>query len=108
MLQFYYRFIAPHRSILELRRIDTVMHLINAQFTQHVGDCWEHLCRQYISGNEIDGIVYNIASRWWGKIFPEGNKEGTMIELDVVQNHSTRNIYSLENVNGRTKKMLND
>lgn len=84
MLQFYYRFIAPHRSILELRRIDTVMHLINAQFTQHVGDCWEHLCRQYISGNEIDGIVYNIASRWWGKIFPEGNKEGTMIELDVV------------------------
>ena len=32
MLQFYYRFIAPHRSILELRRIDTVMHLINAQF----------------------------------------------------------------------------
>ena len=30
---------------------------MNAQFTQHVGDCWEHLCRQYISGNEIDGIV---------------------------------------------------
>ncbi len=67
MLQFYYRFIAPHRSILELRRIDTVMHLINAQSTQHVGDCWEHLCRQYISGNEIHGIVYNIASIWWGK-----------------------------------------
>lgn len=76
MLQFYYRFIAPHRSILELRRIDTVMHLINAQFTQHVGDCWEHLCRQYISGNEIDGIVYNIASRWWGKYFLKATKRG--------------------------------
>ena len=43
MLQFYYRFVAPHRSILELG-----------------------------------------ASRWWGKIFPEENKEGMMVELDIV------------------------
>ena len=84
MLQFYYRFVAPYHSILELGRIDTVMRLIETQFSLYVGDCWEHLCRQYVSGNEIDGIIYNMASRWWGKIFPNDNKEGTMIELDIV------------------------
>lgn len=41
------------------------------QFSGYVGECWEHLCRQYVSGNIIDGIVYNMASRWWGKIFTE-------------------------------------
>lgn len=60
------------------------MRLIETQFSLYVGDCWEHLCRQYVSGNEIDGIIYNMASRWWGKIFPNDNKEGTMIELDIV------------------------
>ncbi|WP_278944493.1 DUF234 domain-containing protein [Ruminococcus bicirculans (ex Wegman et al. 2014)] len=25
-----------------------------------------------------------MASRWWGKIFTEENKEGAMVELDVV------------------------
>lgn len=84
MLQFYYRFIAPQSSISELRCIDTVMHLIKSQFTQQSPTCWEHLCRLYIVGKEIDGIAYNIASRWWEKIFPEGNKEGAMIELKVV------------------------
>ena len=84
MLQFYYRFVAPHRSILELGRVDRVMNLVESQFNQYVGECWEHLCRQFVSGNEIDGIAYDMASRWWGKIFPEENKEGIMIELDVV------------------------
>lgn len=84
MLQFYYRFVAPHRSILELGRIDRVMNLVESQFNQYVGECWEHLCRQFVSGNEIDGIAYDMTSRWWGKIFPEENKEGIMIELDVV------------------------
>ena len=32
----------------------------------------------------IDGIVYNLASRWWGKIFPSDCKEGKMVKLDVV------------------------
>lgn len=84
LLEFNYRFIAPYKSILEIGRIDTVMSIIQNQFPQFAGDCWEHLCRQYISGNVIDGIVYNVASRWWGKIFPEGKTDEEMIELDVV------------------------
>lgn len=84
LLEFNYRFVAPYKSILELERTETVLSIIKTQFSGYVGECWEHLCRQYVSGNIIDGIVYNMASRWWGKIFTEENKEGAMVELDVV------------------------
>lgn len=84
LLRFLYRFVIPYQSILELGRYDTVMNMIEEQFTQYVGNCWEKLCRNYVSGNTIDDVTYKMASRWWGKIFPEGSKDGEMIELDVV------------------------
>lgn len=84
LLAFNYRFVAPYRSLLEIGRVDTIASIVSAHFPQFVGDCWEHLCRQYVSGNAIDGIAYGMASRWWGKIFPEGNSKGEMVELDVV------------------------
>lgn len=84
LLEFHYRFVAPYRSILELGRIDTVMNLVHAGYSQFVGDCWENMCRRFVSGNAIDGVVYGMASRWWGKIFSPDNKDGQMVELDVV------------------------
>lgn len=84
LINFLYRFVIPYQSILELGRSDTVMNMIENQFSQYVGFCWEKLCRNYVSGNTVGGITYKTASRWWGKIFPEGSKEGEMRELDVV------------------------
>ena len=40
------------------------------------------MCRKYVSGRCIDGVIYNKASRWWGKIFTDN--DGRMVELDVV------------------------
>ncbi len=84
LLRFHYQFIVPYRSILELGKQATVMQVVQAQLPQFVGQCWELLCREYVSGNVIDGVAYNVASRWWGKIFPPEEKEGKMVELDVV------------------------
>ena len=84
LLRFHYQFIVPYRSVLELGRIDVVLQVIRAQLPQFIGQCWELLCRQYVSGNIIDGVAYNVASRWWGKIFPPEDKDGKMVELDVV------------------------
>ncbi len=84
LLRFHYQFIVPYRSVLELGRMDTVMQVVLAQLPQFIGQCWEMLCREYVSGNIIDGVAYNVASRWWGKIFPPEDKDGKMIELDVV------------------------
>lgn len=84
LLRFHYQFIVPYRSLLELGKTDTVMEIVKSQLPQFIGYCWELLCRNYVSGNIIDGIVYNLASRWWGKIFPPDCKEGKMVKLDVV------------------------
>ncbi len=84
LLRFHYQFIVPYRSILELGKVEPVVQVVQAQLPQFVGQCWELLCREYVSGNIIDGIAYNMASRWWGKIFPPEDKEGQMVELDVV------------------------
>ena len=84
LLGFLYRFVIPYQSVLELGRYDMVMDMIEEQFSQYIGLCWEKLCRDYVSGNTVGGITYKAASRWWGKIFPGGSKEGEMRELDVV------------------------
>lgn len=84
LLAFNYRFVVPFRSLLELGGVDRVMAIVNSQFPQFAGHCWEQLCREFVSGNVIDGIAYNIASRWWGKVFANGDKEGRMVEIDVV------------------------
>lgn len=84
IFKFHYKFIAPNASLLEIGAGAVVMKMIRSQFASYVGGCWEELCRQYVGGNEIDGITYNVASRWWGKIFPNDNPDGKRVELDVV------------------------
>lgn len=78
-MQFYYRFMVPYRSFIEIDRIDFVMRQINAQWNGFVANMWEQLCRRKVSGQEIDGELFGIAGRWWGNV-PGGER----IELDVV------------------------
>lgn len=84
LLRFHYHFIAPYRSLLEMGKTEVVMQVVHTQLPQFIGQCWELLCRQFVSGNIIDGIAYNVASRWWGKVFPKELPDGRMVELDVV------------------------
>ena len=44
-----------------------------------MSEYWEEVCREAVSGNEIDGITYGIARRWWGNV-----SESKRIEPDVV------------------------
>lgn len=84
LFKFFYRFVAPYASILELGAIDAVMNVVDSQMSSFVGECWESLCRRFVGGNVIDGVLYDKASRWWGKVFTDDCSEGEMVELDVV------------------------
>lgn len=84
LFRFHFRFVSPYASLLEFGAVDTVMGIIKDQMPSFTGECWEQLCRKYVSGRTIDGIIYNRASRWWGKIFKDGAPDGQMVELDVV------------------------
>lgn len=83
LLLFYYRFVTPYNSLLELGRYAIVEEVIRSQFSQFAGDTWEYMCRQYVSGNIAGGIAYKAATRWWGKIQTSAG-ENEMVELDVV------------------------
>lgn len=88
-LNFYYRFVVPARPLLAMGRTDVVMRNIHAHFAEHVGHIWERLCQIAVSGRDVFGYTWNVASHWWGKVpmFREGRKMavGTReLEFDVV------------------------
>ena len=78
-MSFYFRFIVPNRSFIEIGRIHPIQVTLDSHFSDYMGDYWEKLCREMISGNEMDGIMYGIARRWWGNV-----SKDERIELDVV------------------------
>ncbi|MCL2650941.1 MAG: ATP-binding protein [Candidatus Azobacteroides sp.] len=78
-MNFYFQFIVPNRSFIEIGRIAPIQATLDSHFSGYVGDYWEKLCRETVSGNEIDEITYGMAYRWWGNISKEER-----LELDVV------------------------
>ena len=84
LFRFHFRFVSPYASLLEVGAEETVMSMVKKQFSSFTSECWELMCRKYVSGRGIDGVIYNKASRWWGKIFTDNDKDGRMVELDVV------------------------
>lgn len=78
-MDFYYRFIIPNRSMIGLGHTKRVEQRILAEFPRYVSLHWEKICRNAVSGNELQGHVWDIAARWWGNV-----SETERIELDVV------------------------
>jgi AAA+ ATPase superfamily predicted ATPase len=78
-MDFYYRFVIPNRSLIELGRTNTVINDVNGNLNIYISRHWESLCRKAVSGNTINGTTYHIASRWWGNV-----SRDEMIELDIV------------------------
>lgn len=78
-VSFYFRFIAPNRSFIEIGRVGYINSLLDGALSSFVGEYWEKLCREAVSGNEIDGITYGMARRWWGSISKDES-----IEIDLV------------------------
>lgn len=78
-INFHFQFIAPNRSFIELGRINPILENLENHFSDYVGEYWERLCRETVSGNEIDGVTYGMARRWWGNV----SKDERM-EIDVV------------------------
>jgi AAA+ ATPase superfamily predicted ATPase len=78
-MNFYFRFIVPYRSFIELGRLSPILNTFETDFANYVSQYWEKLCREAVSGNEINGIRYSMARRWWGSV-----SRTEKIELDIV------------------------
>lgn len=82
-MAFYYQFVVPNRSFIELGRKLPIEQSLEAHFSEYVSMQWESLCREAVTGNIVNGILYGQAKRWWGSVLNEDNKP-EQIELDVV------------------------
>lgn len=82
-MAFYYQFVVPNRSFIELQRPKPVEQALKAHFSEYVSLQWESLCREAVTGNLIDGVLYGEAKRWWGAVLNE-DKKPESLELDVV------------------------
>ena len=81
-LRTYYKYVVPNRSLIGLGRKSLLTQIFGQTFNEFVGQYWERLCRKAVSGNELFGTTWNVASRWWGNV-----KDGSvsrMMEVDVV------------------------
>ena len=78
-LNFYFRFVVPNRSFIEIEQASVITKRIKEQFAGYVSWHWEKLCREAAPFLEINGIRFNMAANYWGT--PVKNKP---IEIDVV------------------------
>jgi len=78
-LAFYFRFLQPNKSQLEVRAVSGVMAEVLRQLPLHVSLIWEELARASVPSCQIGGHEWGAARRWWG-----AGSDGTPLELDVV------------------------
>lgn len=82
-MAFYYQFVVPNRSFIELGRRLPIEQALTAHFSESVNMQWEKLCRDAVIGNLVNGVVYGKAKRWWGSVFNE-DKKPEQVEFDVM------------------------
>ncbi len=82
-MSFYYQFVVPNRSFVELDRRLPIEQALAANFSEYVSTRWEKLCRDAVTGNIVDGVVYGKAKRWWGAVLNEDRKP-EQVEFDVM------------------------
>ena len=82
-MAFYYQFVVPNRSFIELGRRLPIEQALTAHFSEYVSMQWEKLCRDAVTGNLVNGVVYGQAKRWWGSVLNE-DKKPEQVEFDVM------------------------
>ncbi len=78
-LRFYYRFIEPNRSRIELGLGTQVAAEIEARIPEAVASVWEDLARESAPHLRPGNREWKPAGRWWG-----GDRDGRPMEVDVM------------------------
>ncbi|MDP2889646.1 MAG: ATP-binding protein [Bacteroidota bacterium] len=78
-LNFYFTYIIPNRSLIELDKGDAVLLRLTESFSVYTSFWWEKLCRQAVSGTLVEGHTFGYARSWWGNV-----SRDERIEIDVV------------------------
>ena len=83
-LDAYNRFVAPNVSLISLGRMSAVRSVVERSMGIYMGQAWESICRNTVSGNIVDGVLYNVASRWWGNVTDGVRGKAKEVEIDLL------------------------
>lgn len=78
-LAFWYRYVQPHRSMLEQDRMDILIAEYEKMQAHHIAGIWEDLARKSVAKIDIAGLVWKPAQPWWGN-----GLNGKPMEIDVM------------------------
>jgi AAA+ ATPase superfamily predicted ATPase len=78
-VRFYFNFVVPNRSAIEMGRVDIVINQMQQQFSNYVSFMWERFCRQSITTMKFNGVSFKPASKWWGSL-----SKNSVTEIDIV------------------------
>lgn len=78
-LQFHFRFVQTHQSLLELGVTRAVRVAVKETLSSHVSGVWEALARDSVPFVRLGGTQWGAAARWWGP-----GTDGKQMELYVV------------------------
>ncbi len=87
-LSFYFRFVYPEKSLLEMGLTSRVCQKLKPRFASHVGEMWEELARQVLPQLDIEHFGWGVGRRWWGN-----GLDGKPLEIDIVaESHDGKSI----------------
>jgi len=78
-VNFYFTFVVPNRSLIEIDKGNLVLERLTKSFPGYTSLWWEKICRQAVSGSEINGFTWGFARSWLGNV-----SRDERIEIDVV------------------------
>jgi len=97
-MKFWYTYVYPTRSILEINR-DATVSKINDTYDRYLGHVFEDIVKQYLIDQNIANklpITFERIGRQWGKV-PEKKKGKNTYEIDIVAlNESSNDILFVE------------
>ena len=83
MFRFWFRFIAPNRSLIERRVTNIAYDRIAQHLDEYMGPVFEEICKQYLWKALLKGsseVAFSDLQRWWGT----DSKTKESVEVDIV------------------------
>ncbi len=93
MFRFWYRYVAPNRTLLETDAPDIVWkRRIQPDLTNYMGHVFERICQDYLLRENSAGnlpFLFSSIGRWWGT----DPRTHTQVEIDLVAQDGTSYIF---------------
>jgi len=87
--RFWYRFVFPEQSALELDNYGAIESKVREQMPAYLGPVFEDICKELIiayNGAELDGLPLSLTKlgRWWSRKADRDPASKSAAEIDIV------------------------